>query len=122
MTTILDRMCGGFRKSRLGRVARLLSGASLIGSADDAAAPEFSSANDRLAEFLVVWKVHVEASTPEGAAREALEALIRPGSVPPLFEVSDEEGWLTMVEIPEWTCDLRVVRGSARRPRPPRSA
>jgi hypothetical protein len=67
-----------------------------------------------LVDFLVVWKVHVEAFTPEGAAREALEALTRPGSVPPLFEVSDEEGWHTMVELPEWTCDLRVVRGPAR--------
>jgi len=48
-------------------------------------------------EYLVLWKIYVEADSPEAAAEEALAAQRNPESRATAFEVRDEWGrWQTI--------------------------
>lgn len=113
MGSMIERMHAGVQDLLLRPLARVLM------PREGAARPvrvEIERAHpDRgLVEFVVVWKLYVEASSPECAAQEALLALTRPGSVPPMFEVYDDEGSRTLVELPEKAHALRVVHGGKR--------
>jgi hypothetical protein len=55
------------------------------------------SAQPRQHEYLVAWKIYVEADSPEAAAAEALAAQRNLESRATAFEVRDEWGrWLTI--------------------------
>jgi hypothetical protein len=52
-----------------------------------------------MAEYLVVWKIFVEADTPADAAWEALAAQRNPDSEAMEFEICDEMGGLEQVSL-----------------------
>ena len=55
------------------------------------------SERPRQHEYLVLWKIYVEADSPEAAASEALAAQRNPESRATAFEVRDEWGrWRTI--------------------------
>jgi hypothetical protein len=55
------------------------------------------SERPRQHEYLVLWKIYVEAESPEDAAEEALAAQRNPESRATAFEVRDEWGrWQTI--------------------------
>ena len=64
-------------------------------------------------EYLVVWKLYVEADSPETAAAEALAAQRNLESRATAFEVRDEWGrWLTIAhgDVPARPHRLRLVK------------
>jgi hypothetical protein len=55
--------------------------------------PDLSAPDER--DYLVRWEIEVSASSPEDAARTALEIQHNPCSVATLFFVADEaDGWI----------------------------
>jgi hypothetical protein len=51
--------------------------------------------------FFVTWEIHVDAETPEAAAREAWGLMRRPGSTANVFDVFDTCGNMQRVDLAE---------------------
>ena len=51
--------------------------------------------------YVVTWELDVDAGTPEEAARAAWEAMRRPESTANVFDVLDETGGCTRVDLEE---------------------
>ena len=66
---------------------------------------------DRPTEYLVLWKIYVEADSPEEAAEEALEAQRNLESRATVFEVRDEWGrWETIAYHDDLAPGRRTLR------------
>jgi hypothetical protein len=51
--------------------------------------------------YFVTWEIDIEAETPIEAAQKALEIQRRPGSIANVFDVTDEAGEKTRVDLEE---------------------
>lgn len=51
--------------------------------------------------YRVSWEIDVTADDPVAAAREAFAAMQRPGTTATVFEVADEHGNITTVDLLE---------------------
>ena len=51
--------------------------------------------------YVVTWELDVDAGTPEEAARQAWAAMRRPESTANVFDVLDETGGCTRVDLME---------------------
>ena len=50
-------------------------------------------------EFRVKWEIDIDADTPEKAAKQALEHMRNPASIATVFDVIDEHGNTTVVDL-----------------------
>jgi hypothetical protein len=69
---------------------------------------------ETMQEYTVVWRIYVEAETPEAAAREALGVQRDRESWATRFEVFDERGGEVVVEVDDAVHVLRLLAGGAR--------
>ena len=69
---------------------------------------------DTMQEYTVVWRIYVEAETPEAAAREALGVQRDRESWATRFEVSDERGRELVVDVDDEVHVLRLLAGGVR--------
>jgi hypothetical protein len=67
-----------------------------------------------MAEYLVLWKIFVEADSPSEAAWEALAAQRNPESEATEFEVRDELGGLRMVSLGPYRTETTTVANAGR--------
>lgn len=51
--------------------------------------------------YRLTWEIDAEASSPEEAARWAWETMRKPGSTANVFDVTDENGVTTRVDLQE---------------------
>ena len=51
--------------------------------------------------YSIKWKIEIDAKTPEDAARKALEIQRDPASIATVFDVHDEDGNCTRVDLLE---------------------
>ena len=51
--------------------------------------------------YLATWEMHIYADTPEDAARQARYYQTRPGTTATVFEIIDDEGNTTTVDLTE---------------------
>ncbi len=51
--------------------------------------------------YVVTWEIDVDADSPEEAARQAWAAMRRPESTANVFDVLDEDGECTRVDLEE---------------------
>ena len=65
-------------------------------------------------EYTVVWRIYVEAETPEAAAREALSVQRDRESWATRFEVFDERGGQVVVDVDDAVHVLRLLAGGVR--------
>jgi hypothetical protein len=56
-------------------------------------------------EFKINWKIEIDAETPLDAAREALRVQRDSGSTATVFEVTDENGDLFLVDLDSLSSD-----------------
>ena len=56
--------------------------------------------------YFVTWEIDIEAETPIEAAQKALEIQRRPGSNANVFDVTDEAGEKTRVDLEELKEDV----------------
>jgi len=49
--------------------------------------------------YLVEWKIDIEAESPLDAARKALETQRDPASIALVFDITDEEGHWSLVDL-----------------------
>ena len=54
-----------------------------------------------MSRFVVTWEIDVHADTPQDAAREAWETMRREDSTANVFDVLDESGDCTRVDLEE---------------------
>lgn len=54
-----------------------------------------------MAEYRVIWSIELEAEDEEDAATRALEIMLAPDSDATLFEVVDEQGQVSEVDLRE---------------------
>jgi len=52
-----------------------------------------------MAKYHIIWEIDDEADSPEAAARQAWEAIRRPDSTLNIFDVIDDEGVRTRVDL-----------------------
>lgn len=52
-----------------------------------------------MARYHIIWEIDDEADSPEAAARQAWKAIRRPDSTLNIFDVIDEEGTHTRVDL-----------------------
>lgn len=66
-----------------------------------------------MANYRVHWEIDVEdVDTPAAAARQALNSILRPGSIAHVFDVDDHEGNRTTVDLDE--ADEKVLKATRR--------
>ena len=52
-----------------------------------------------MSQFLVEWKIDIEADTPVEAAKEAMKIVRNPKTIATVFDVIDENGDVTQVDL-----------------------
>ena len=52
-----------------------------------------------MSQHFVTWSIDIEADTPKAAAEEALKIQRNPGSIATVFEVIDQDGKITQVDL-----------------------
>jgi hypothetical protein len=77
---------------------------------------------ETMQEYRVVWRIYVEAETPEAAAREALGVQRDRESWATRFEVYDERGREVVVDVDDEVHVLRLLAGGVRSSRTPAPA
>jgi len=63
--------------------------------------------------YVVTWEMDIDASTPQQAAQQAFEHMQRPGTSANVFDVADEDGNITRVDLEELRQQTPTPSGSA---------